>query len=97
MFADVATDTDRTDVKIDAEILALALRNLRNEFEVSLGSNRYQILLTTYENAKPDEVNDGEFLELLHGLYVLEYRNDSVWYDVHPIVVDLLRREKLIA
>jgi hypothetical protein len=28
---------------------------------------------------------------------VLEYENDALWYDVHPIVVELLKREKLIA
>jgi hypothetical protein len=38
-----------------------------------------------------------EFLSLLHGLHVLEYENDDLWYDVHPIVVDLLKRKKLIA
>ena len=29
-------------------------------------------------------------------MMVLEYQNDELWYDVHPIVVDLLRREGLI-
>jgi hypothetical protein len=29
-------------------------------------------------------------------LQVLEYRNDEVWYDVQPIVTDLLRRKGLI-
>jgi hypothetical protein len=33
---------------------------------------------------------------LLHGLNVLEYRNSEVWYDVHPIVLDLLQRKGLI-
>jgi nucleoside-triphosphatase THEP1 len=88
---------ERTDVKINADILALALQNLRNEFEVSLGQGRYRILQTTYENAKPEKVNDPAFLELLHRLYLLEYRNDGVWYDVHPIVVDLLKQEQLVA
>jgi nucleoside-triphosphatase THEP1 len=87
---------DRVNVKIDAAILELALRNLRNEFEVSLGGLRNQILVETYHNAKPQDVTDLQFLELLHSLYVLEYRNDVVWYAVHPIVVDILKREKLV-
>jgi hypothetical protein len=33
---------------------------------------------------------------LLHGLHVLEYRNDQVWYDLHPIVIDLLKLKELI-
>jgi hypothetical protein len=35
------------------------------------------------------------FLDLLHGLHILEYRNAEVWYDVHPIVEDLLKRKGL--
>ena len=33
---------------------------------------------------------------MLHGLYVLEYENDELWYDLHPLVTDLLRRQGLI-
>ncbi len=87
---------ERTDIRIDAEILGLALRDLRNDFAASLGTSRYEILGETYRNAEPPEVNDPEFLKLLHGLYVLEYRNDDLWYDVHPILVDLLKRRNLI-
>ena len=88
---------DRTDIKIDGSILTAALRNLRNEFESSLGTKRKEILAHIYTQAQPPDVNDPEFLALLHALYVLEYRNDTVWYDVHPIVVDILKREGLIA
>ena len=54
------------------------------------------MLATTYKDGEPEEVNDPEFLLLLHGLYVLEYRNGEVWYAVHPLVEDLLRRKELI-
>jgi hypothetical protein len=37
-----------------------------------------------------------KFLDLLHGLYVLKYRNYEPWYDVHPVVVDTLKRQGLI-
>jgi hypothetical protein len=89
-------DQQRTDVWINDEILQLAVREIRNEFSLSLGKQRTEILVTTYREAKPEEVNDGEFALLLHGLYVLEYRNDQVWYDVHPIVQEFLYREGLI-
>lgn len=72
------------------------MQDLRNDFAASLGSSRYQILATTYLNGEPEEVNDPEFLLLLHGLYVLEYRNSDLWYDVHPMLVELLERRSLI-
>jgi energy-coupling factor transporter ATP-binding protein EcfA2 len=92
----IRMEPDRQDVRINDEILEAALRDLRNEFAASLGTSRYQILTTTYRDAEPEEINDPEFLLLLHGLYVLEYRNDDVWYDVHPIVRELLKRRDLI-
>lgn len=92
----IRSQPDRTDIRINDEILELALRDLRNDFAASLGTSRYQILATTYREAEPSEINDPEFLLLLHGLYVLEYRNDDVWYDIHPIVVELLKRRNLI-
>ena len=92
----IRSEPDRSDIKINDEILQLALRELRNDFAASLGESRYTILATTYRHAEPTEITDPEFLILLHGLYILEYRNDDLWYDVHPIVVELLRRRKLI-
>lgn len=89
-------EKERTDLIINAEILEAAFAELRNEFSVSLGTSRYEMLATTYKDGEPEEVNDPEFLLLLHGLYVLEYRNGEVWYAVHPLVEDLLRRKELI-
>jgi nucleoside-triphosphatase THEP1 len=83
-------------VIINDEILDQAINNIRNDFAMPLGSVDYQILQTTYQNFKPEDPKQQEFLDLLHGLYVLEYRNRQNWYDVHPIVVELLREEGLI-
>jgi len=33
---------------------------------------------------------------LMHGLYVLEYRNAVHWYDLNPIVKDLLVQEGVL-
>lgn len=90
-------EPDRAEVQIDAEILTAALKNLRNEFARSLGQNRFDILVATYNNWNPPDAESQEFLSLLHGLYVLEYENDDLWYDVHPIVIDLLKRKQLIS
>jgi energy-coupling factor transporter ATP-binding protein EcfA2 len=92
----IRSQPERTDIKINDEILQLAVKDLRNEFARPLGENLYTILVTTYENLRPKDAKSDEFLSLLHGLYVLEYENDDLWYDVHPIVVDILKRKYLI-
>ncbi len=86
---------DSPDVTIDAAILKEAAKNLRNQFARTLGTNLYTLLLEIYREFKPPNVKSSEFLELLHGLYVLEYENDELWYDLHPMVLDLLKRQRL--
>lgn len=93
----IRAEPERTDIKIDDEILQLSIKDLRNDFARPLGEKLYNILVKTYEDAAPEDAKNEEFLVLLHGLYVLEYENDDLWYDVHPIVIDLLKRKKLIA
>ncbi len=83
-------------VIIDEEVLDRAINSIRNDFAIPLGKVDYAILHTTYQNFMPDDPKEAEFLDLLHGLYVLEYRNRQNWYDVHPIVVELLREQGLI-
>lgn len=83
-------------VMIDDGILDRAINSIRNDFAIPLGKLDYAILQTTYQNFLPDDPKDPEFLDLLHGLYVLEYRNRQNWYDVHPIVVELLKEQGLI-
>lgn len=90
-------DPDRTDVVINADILAEAVKTLRNQFARSLGSQLYELLVTIYRDFTPPDARSLEFLELLHGLYVLEYENDDLWYDLHPLVTDLLQRKQLLA
>lgn len=83
-------------LKIDQAILAEALKDLRLDFEVTLGKADFEILQTTYLNFMPEDPKAQPFLDLLHGLDVLEYRNDEVWYDLHPIVSELLQRKGLL-
>ncbi|WP_228037090.1 hypothetical protein [Cuspidothrix issatschenkoi] len=92
----IRSEPERTDIKINEEILQLAIKDLRNDFTRPLGETLFKILRTTYENYTPEDAKSDDFLSLLHGLYVLEYENDDLWYDVHPIVVEILRRKKLI-
>jgi energy-coupling factor transporter ATP-binding protein EcfA2 len=87
---------DKTDIKIDQTILNQAVKSIRNQFARALGTNLYTLLVETYENFTPPDIRSEDFLELLHSLYVLEYDNGDPWYDLHPLVVDLLRRRGLI-
>ena len=83
-------------IVIDDQIIEQAIKQIRNDLSMRLGREDFEILKTTYNNFEPDDVKQQEFLELLHGLYILEYRNDETWYDVHPILVENLRRRGLI-
>lgn len=89
-------EPDRTDLKINDEILTVALRNLRNDFARQIGTDLFPVLVQVYKTLSNEETDSTAFVKSLHGLMVLEYQNDDLWYDVHPIVVDLLRRQKLI-
>ena len=71
-------------------------KDLRLDFETTLGKADYTIFKETYEKFLPEDPKEQAFLDLLHGLDILEYRNSEVWYDVHPIVMDLLQRKGLI-
>ena len=87
---------DQPDMKITAEVLERAAADLRIEFTEPLGQNGYEILVEVYEGYAPKDGMNQTFLDLLHTLYVLEYRNDDLWFGVHPIVQDLLHRRGLI-
>lgn len=90
-------EPDDAAVRINKEILTAAVKSLRNQFARPLGSDAYELLVKTYREFTPPDAKSDEFLELLHGLYVLEYENDDLWFDLHPMVADLLRRKQLIA
>ncbi|MEL6158946.1 MAG: P-loop NTPase fold protein [Cyanobacteria bacterium J06627_32] len=95
-MAKIVEFPEQTDVKIDDEILKRATNSLRNQFARPLGSNSYKLLAQTYNNFNPPDARAAEFLDLLHDLHVLEYENGDLWYDLHPLVVDLLRQRQLI-
>jgi hypothetical protein len=92
----IRREPTRQDIMIDEQILDDAVNKLRNDFALRLGKLDYDILQKIYTELMPDDPTQKEFLDLLHGLHVLEYRNRKVWYDVHPIVVELLSDRGLI-
>jgi DNA polymerase III delta prime subunit len=92
----IEIEPERKDIGIDQEILDTALQNLRHDFTRQIGSSLYDLLVQVYETSETKDSSNEGFVKLLHGLMVLEYENASLWYDVHPIVVDLLKQKKLI-
>jgi energy-coupling factor transporter ATP-binding protein EcfA2 len=84
------------DVQIDASILQEALDILRNDITITLSKTDRQILQETYTNYRPDDPKQQEFLNLLHSLVVIEYKNTESWYDLHPLVINQLELEELI-
>jgi len=84
------------DLYLDGRILDKALENLRNSMAITLSKDDREILQLTYANHQPDDPKDQAFLDLLHNITAIEYRNGESWYDVHPLVVEQLRREGLL-
>lgn len=89
-------EPDRADLIINDEILTVALRNLRNDFARQIGTDLIPVLKQVCETLNNKDTDSDAFVKLLHGLMVLEYENDDLWYNVHPIVIDLLRQRGLI-
>ncbi|NES87158.1 MAG: hypothetical protein F6K10_40840 [Moorea sp. SIO2B7] len=83
-------------IKINQDILDEALNKFKLDFDSRIGVKNYEILKTTYEKNKPNDTKEQQFLDLLHGLYILEYRNHELWYDVHPIVTKVLQQKDII-
>ena len=53
-----------------------------------LSKDQIQTLHKIHSTKQVD--NDEAYRGLLHNLSCLEYWNDDVWYDVHPVVEPLL-------
>ena len=73
---------------IDAATVHAAANQQRNEYEVLLDRSQRELLREVRE--RKDINNDEAHRALLHNLSVLQYQNDDVWYDVHPIVLPLI-------
>ncbi len=86
---------DNNHIKINQEILQEAITKLSLDFESRIGENDYQILTSVYNTYQPLDPKEPQFLDLLHGLYILEYRNGELWYDLHPIIEQLLKKKKI--
>lgn len=87
---------DNQDIKINQEILKEAIIKLSIDFDTRIGVADYEILININNTYQPQDPKAQQFLDLLHGLYVLEYRNSELWYDLHPIIKQLLIKKRII-
>lgn len=62
-----------------------------DEIEILLDRSQRELLRAVHMDK--DINNDEVHRELLHNLSVLEYKNDTVWYDVHPIILPLIQTD----
>jgi len=92
----VRRNPEDINVKINDEVLQRAIADIRIDFDMGIGTKDYQILKKVSEDFSPSDANEERFLKLLHGLYVLEYRNAELWYDIHPIVRELLQQKGVL-
>jgi hypothetical protein len=92
----IRREPERQTLQLTSDILDEAVNKLRNDFAIRLGKLDYEILQQTYTNQAPDDPTQQEFLDLLHNLHILEYRNRKIWYNVHPIVIELLSDRALV-
>jgi energy-coupling factor transporter ATP-binding protein EcfA2 len=87
---------DAPEVKIDRRILSGVVTELQIEYARPLGQIDFEMLLAIYQEFKPKDAESQRFLDLLHHLHILEYTNAKLWYDLNPIVRDLLVEEGLL-
>lgn len=62
---------------------------------ITLSKTEREILKQTYINYYPDDPKQQEFLDLLHNIFAIEYRNTKSWYDLHPLVIKQSIRKNL--
>ena len=77
-----------TATQITAEHVQDAINKERNEFDRMLTQAQREDLKKVVETQSIDQTEG--YRDLLHNLSVLEYENGSLWYDVNPVVRDLL-------
>lgn len=87
---------DQPPVIIDQPILDSVLTDVQLSYSESIGQTDFDLLIGIYREFKPKDLESQRFLDLLHSLYVLEYRNRVHWYDLNPIVKDLLVEEGVL-
>ncbi len=80
--------------EIDKEIAEVATADLKNDFRRQLTSDLYPKLIEVKNSPEKDPDVDTELQRLLYALGVLEYTNKDTWYDIHPLVLELVEAKE---
>ena len=83
-------------LKINQDILDQAITDTQIELSEPLGQEDYELFRKIHQQSTPQDGENQRFLDLLHLLYILEYRNAQLWYGLNPIVVELLREQGVL-
>lgn len=89
-------DFQQPAVMINQAVLDRVINDLEIQYAEPLGTLDFERLKQIYELMKIEDTENQRILDLFHGLYILEYRNRTLWYDLNPIVADLLVQEGVI-
>ncbi|MBI5407904.1 MAG: ATP-binding protein [Nitrospirae bacterium] len=81
--------------KIDMAAVKNAYTELKSDFERSIARRHQETLVNLYNNRDKKPLADGNLMELLYCLAVIEYNGDR-WCDLHPAVIDILKDKGLI-
>ncbi len=73
---------------IEVDDVEAAAHRVRMEYQVLLTSKQIDLLRRVHRDKRVE--NDDDHRALLHNISALEYRNDVVWHDVHPLILPLL-------
>ena len=85
----------RGSIRIEVEDAQAALKSLRADISRMLYGDHYEILKEVYNGEKSAIKKREEMLDLLNSRALLEY-NGEQWRDLHPLVEDFLRDNKII-
>jgi hypothetical protein len=74
--------------KIEKEDVEMVVFDIQNDYERFLLEDDFEMLKEIKKNHKRalKKENEDRFSDLLFSLVILEYLNEEVWYDVHPVI-----------
>ncbi len=92
--------------KIDIQTLTAGSRKVRNTLKATLsesGEGDWKIIpkdlfakLKEIAEGQKDPDQDKELMQLLYTRCVLQYNGNDIWYDVHPLIREILKDRNLI-
>jgi len=79
--------------KVGISHVDAAIADERRDFDRLLTKEQLELLKHVHSTKDIDSDPDKGYLDLLHNLSVIEYRNGDVWYGVSPLVFRLIGEE----